>query len=401
MKNNVYRIRRSKGCQNVYFDYLRNHISRLFKLVKKENISLIFPSSIVRGELWSLIACLNQAFHLSGVNCSMAQLWRYKTAYLKYFKQLGFKTPQLYQTLSPGEEPDLSSIPSFPVICKPDSGSGSSGVFLVKSPDMLLWFFQPDPCQNLSKFEKYWRVRFKNKKYANYVYQDCGSNYIVEEFIQGPLLSVVGIKAVNGIEISVIFKIGPSAPPFRSEHEFLIPYPDDQKAVEKAQSLVYRLVKESVFPYGPFMLDFIISSKGEFYLIDAAPRMSATASAFFKPCYNDIYYDRRAIMAFLGRPIDIQKRSKPLNHLCLRRLPLPRGRFIRFSQKEPFSDYVVSWKFTLRPGDIIYPEHMDSLQVKRGELVVRGANMKEAGSRWLREFQKLKFSIEENKSSLF
>ena len=121
--------------------YLKNYMSWYLRIMEKENISLIFPSSSIRGELWSLMAYLNQAFHLSGVNCSMAQLWRYKTAYLKYFKQLGFKTPQLYQTLPPGEEPDLSSIPSFPVICKPDSGSGSIGVFLAETPNILRRFF--------------------------------------------------------------------------------------------------------------------------------------------------------------------------------------------------------------------------------------------------------------------
>ena len=130
------------------------------------------------------------------------------------------------------------------------------------------------------------------------MYQNCSSNYIVEEFIQGPLLCAVGIKAVNGIEISVMFKIEPSPSPFRSESGFLVPYPDDREAVEKVQPLVHRLVKESVFPYGPFMLDFILGSDRELYLIDAAPRITSTAGAFFKPCYNDIYYERRAVHAF-------------------------------------------------------------------------------------------------------
>ena len=396
MNDKEFRIKRfCKG------SCLKNHMSRYLRLMREKNISFIFPSSNIEGSRWTLIAYLNQAFHLHGINKKQADFWRFKTSYLQYFKKLGFKVPSLYQTLSPGEKPDLSSILSFPVICKPDSGSGGSGVFLASSPDVLRWFFRPDPCQNLNRFEKYWRVQFKNKKYANYIYQNFSSKYIVEKFIPGLLLSVAGIKAVNGIEISIVFEIGLSSPPFRSESEFLAPFSEDEKSVEKVYSFILRLVKESVFSYGPFMLDFIIGPKGEFYLIDAAPRISATAGTFFKPCYNDIYYERRAVRAFLGQPIDIQERGEPVNYLYLRRLPLPKGRFIRFFQKEPFSDYVVVWRFNLKPGDLINEGQNDLLQVRKGELAVRGASMREARNQWFKEFQKLEFTVEEDKSPVF
>ena len=50
---------------------------------------------------------------------------------------------------------------------------------------------------------------------------------------------------------------------------------------------------------------------------------------------------------------------------------------------------------------MIYPEHIDLFQERKGELAVRGTSMQEARSRWFKEFQKLEFSIEEDKSPVF
>ncbi|MDE0092056.1 MAG: hypothetical protein OXN83_02080, partial [Oligoflexia bacterium] len=143
-------------------------------------------------------------------------------------------------------------------------------------------------------------------------------------------------------------------------------------------------------------LDFILDSKGDLYLIDAAPRFSAVALQFFHPCYADNSYVTRSINALLHKKTTLQKREKPLVYAYSKKLPLPKGRLIHFSQKESFSKYVIDWQFFLKPGDKIFRERNDTLNERRGYLTVIGKNLQEAKSRWTQEYKKLDFIIEKH-----
>ena len=98
--------------------------------------------------------------------------------------------------------------------------------------------------------------------------------------------------------------------PFRSENEFLVPFFGRKESLKKIHSVVSQIVEESVFPFGPFMLDFIFDLKEVLWLIDASPRFSSTAIQFFNPCYADTSYVTRSISALLSKKISIQKRDK-------------------------------------------------------------------------------------------
>ena len=394
----------SKKLKNIYLDYrytllsdFKYQLSNYSKIINEKNISLICPSIFITHIFCLITGFLNQTYNLSGINQQLSRFWLRKSRYLKYFSQKGIKTPHVFQTVSTQEKPDLSLITKFPVICKPDCGNGGNGVFLARDPKELYKLFEPAPKnENIDEIEKWYRPRLKNGKTANYLFVNFNSKYIIEEFISGPLLSVVGIKAINGVEVSIIFEIESAEPPFRSENAFLAPFPDEEEGVKKAHSLVSRIVKDSVFPYGPFIFDFILDSNKELYLLDASPRSSSTAVEFFKPCYLDESYAERSLRALLNQKIEIQERGNPKAYIYLKNLPLPKGYLLEFSQKEAFSDYVVNWNFSLYPGDQIFRDRNDALSKHRGHLAVIGNSAQQAKNRWFKEFKKLKFSIKED-----
>ena len=372
---------------------IKNQMSQCLRIIKEKNISFIVPSSSINGGQYLIIGYFNQAFGFPGLDKKLSKFWMRKSRYLKYFKQLGFNVPPVFQALSSQEEPNLDLITDFPVICKPDCGIGSKGVFLAENSKNLEKLFQPD-FDEAMELEKQSRSKLTNQNLSSYLYDNCYSRYLIEKFIPGPLFCVTGIKAINGIEVSLIYQVIPSDPPFRSENEFLAPLSfKDRKYIQKLHALTLQLVKDSVFPYGPFVFDCIMSSDNELYLLDASPRFNGMPIDFLRQCYSDDSYLERAIRALLKEKIDIQERLEPINYIYLKNLPLPKGRLINFYQKEPFSESVVDWQFDLHPGDYIFKERNDAFSKYRGHLAVTGSNIEQAKSRWFEEFNKLKFSI--------
>ncbi|MDE0092055.1 MAG: hypothetical protein OXN83_02075 [Oligoflexia bacterium] len=369
-------------------------IPKYSKIIENNRISLIVPTHKTNDINFLIVGHLNQVFKFPGLNKKQARFWYRKSRYLKHFKSLGFKTPNILQIVPMKEYPDTLPIQSFPVICKPDCGSGGEGVYVAKSPKELDVLFQPaDKNEPMSEFAKLFRQRDQFGRRRNYLFTLIRSNYLIEEFIPGSVISVAGIKAINGIEVSLIYEIKPSNLPFRSENEFLAPF-DKIESLERVRSIVPQMIKQSVFPLGPFMLDFILDSKGDLYLIDAAPRLSATAIQFFGPCYADNSYVTRSISALLEKRINIQKRDKPLVYVYSKRLPLPKGQLIRFSQKESFSEYVIDWQFYLKPGEKIFQERNDSFTERKGHITVIGKDIQEAKKRWSQEYKKLEILID-------
>ena len=377
-------------------------LSQCSEIIKKKNISLIFPGIGTNDLQYLLMGYLNSAFGLPGLSFKASKFWYKKSRYLKYFKKKGVKVPSVYQILHPDEKLNLKNIEKYPVICKPDCGTGGTGVFLAENPEILNHFFSPiSKDEKISNRDKIYRPRIQNGQLANYIYDNVMGKYIVEEYIPGPVLEVLGIKACNGIEVSLIFEIIPSDPPFRSENEFLTPLPftcENEDISKKVKQLVLEIVEDSIFPNGPFMFNLILFENKELYLLDASPRLSSTVGYFYKFVYPEDSYEKRCVQAVLNQKIKIYKHREPKSCVYLKRLPLPKGKFIHFIQKEPFSDYVFHFDFPLKSGDVIYRERKDSLMKKRGSLGVLGKNPEECKIRWHKEFQKLSFEIEEYKS---
>ncbi len=376
---------------------VKSNISSCLKIIKeKKNISFIVPSCGINGYLFLVLGFLNESLKFPGLDKKLSRFWMRKSRYLKHFNLKGIKTPTVFQALSTQSDLDLSLIAHFPVIAKPDGGSGSCGVFLSQRPEELCKLFQPD-FENPDAND---RVELKKGEYANYLFDNCHSKYLVEQFIPGSVFCVTGIKAKNGMELSLIYEVVPAKPPFRSENEFFAPFCDEEGkgVLDKIQCLSQQIVKDPILPYGPFVFDCVLNSTdNQLYLLDASPRFNSLPIDFLRICYEDVSYGERAVRALLGEEVDIQKRNQPKNYVVFKRLPFPKGRLLSFSQKKPFSSSVVESKFPLKPGDLIFRERNDFLSAMRGHLAVKAESMKKAKTFWNKEFEKLEFFIEEDK----
>ena len=377
-----------------YFIKFRYLMYSYSKIIRDKNISFIAPTHKINDINLLMLGFLNELFELPGLTKKQAKFWYRKSHYLKHFKSLGFKAPNTLQIVPMKEYPEQISTQFFPVICKPDYGSGGDGVYIAKSPEELNIFFQPAPEDEKSwELEKLHRQKDHLGRIRNYLFSYLPSNYLIQEYIFGSVISIAGIKAINGIEISLIYEIIPSKPPFQSESEFYAPFFGKKETLNEIHSIAEKIAEDTMFPYGPFMLDFILDLEGVLWLIDIGPRFSGTGIQFLEICYGDTSYIMRSISALLNKKINIQKRNEPL-YAYSKRLPLPKGRLINCSLKESFSEYVVDWKFTLKPGDEIFRERNEFLSQRRGHITVIGKDIQEAKNRWSQEFKKLEISIQ-------
>ena len=327
--------------------WTKYYMGEVKKLIKEKNISLIVPCSQIYGHLYLILGFLNQKQGLAGMDYNSARFWYRKSRYLKYFRERGFKTPKIFQKVLFWDEIDLSLL-EFPVVCKPDCGVGGYGVFLAQGPADLKQLFRP-----ASKNEKssrytgdFYRKRFSNGEISNCLYNEMYSRYLITEFVPGPVVSVAGIKTVRGIELSLIFEIEPSRPPFRTETAYLAPFSfKSEEVVGKTRSVVKKAVQQPVFPNGPFMFDFILNPDGELYLLEADPRISMPSAMLMDYCYGDKLYIERAVCAVLGQKTEIKERGPASKYIYSKDLPLPEGVLLRFSQKKPFSPAVIAFDF--------------------------------------------------------
>ena len=383
--------------------WTKYQIREILKIIKQKNISFLFPSCQIYGHLHLILGLLNQSLDLPGIDYNQARFWYRKSRYLKYFKDRGFKVPKIFQRVLFLNEIDFSSIP-FPCVCKPDCGVGGFGVFLAEGPEDLKQLFWPAEKnkQSSSVTGRFYRKKFPKQRVSNYLYNEMYSRYLITEFVPGPVVSVAGIKAKNGIEVSLIFEIESEPPPFRTENSYTAPFNfTDEEALESLCSSVKKAVQEPVFPNGPFMFDFILNPKGELYLLEADPRISEPSHRLLEYCYNDPFYIERAVLALLNEEIKIKERRKPEKYIYSKDLPLPEGVFTSFSQREPFSPDVLDFNFDLKPGDKIFLPQVDWLSQQRGCLTTAGKTPDLAKLSWFDNFAKLDFSIKKQKQIFF
>ena len=75
---------------------------------------------------------------------------------------------------------------------------------MANSPEELDILFQPaSENETIGKAQKLYRQRDQFGRMRNYLFSLFRSNYLIEKFISGSVISVAGIKAINGIEISL------------------------------------------------------------------------------------------------------------------------------------------------------------------------------------------------------
>lgn len=344
-----------------YSDYNWEYLYPLIKnTIKKENIDFIFP-------YWpeinlEILAELGEdKFPVRNF-----EILSSKSKYSNMFEQFGIRVPETYFVGHPNL--DLVEKIKTPCVCKPVKGTGGLGVFRANNKEELEHFLSPE--KNFDKLEE--RTKFyidrTNGILHNYLYQSLGGEYLIQECIDGYILSVSGIKFCNSWRLDLVYDIECN----KQCSEIGFSYPSRFKGFDKIENVYSKVFNNIDFGIGPFMSDFIVKDN-ELFLIDFGFRMSS--SGFEILSYFDSTYVDKVIQSSIdGKPFNFEINSQPFFSGFF---DLPAGiiKSVKYPNQEKDQIYVDK---TLNPGKRLFNSFSDLFVYDRGSGYFTGKNVIEA-----------------------
>lgn len=281
----------------------KKNIASLYKNILSNNkYDYIFPTWMdVDVEPW---ADANELLNLKGIRPSAAQYLKSKNDYGKILKELKISTPQIYATLL-----DYQYIENlkFPLICKPTLGTSGEGIKI---------------CNNYQELEKF-LTDSNNQRYYP---------YIIQEYIIGTTVCVVGHISNGKTFVDLIYDIETSDPPYCIETGYKFPS-------------IFNFIEESVrndietfanhidLDNTPFMLDLIVDSEGNYYFIDFSARISYSIYQLMYYLGNSDYFYNLANKILNNKDFCIKKEKSYI----YRHFMFPTG-VVESTQYRKFSD---------------------------------------------------------------
>ncbi len=355
-------------------DYLEMYHDRLAAHVKKHGIDCILPSAATDMILRS-IGRVNDKFDLPGIREAAAILFTNKNKYLFTLAKHGVLGPRPEDIVMPGKEPNFYDLP-YPVISKPNRGTGSKGIFVSQNEADHRWFFGPsDRPQDFSENAARIHDRMEDGSLRNYLYHGEGGAYIVEPFIQGPCISIGGTVDDDGLKIDCIHKVDVTPLPYRSETGYRFSPEVSGELRMRSQELAEKMDAALPFPTGAWRADCIWTDS-ELSVVDVAPRMCTTASEAlaFSTHRNQDYAN-----GILESIVHGQRMTKvaPKWHVRCKVLDLPKGKIKDVLEPE---DEEVEFAELPSPGTQIYEARNDLQSWSRGYILSVGRTMEEASA---------------------
>jgi len=222
------------------------------KIIKENNIDYIFP-------LYNDML-LPHIHDLVGITKKQSDILSDKENYTAHAYNVGIPVPTTHLKLRR----------KFPVVAKPANGTGGIGIKVLQSQN------------DYSHFIK------------DIHYNDLGSNYIFQEYIEGPTVSVSGRVVDGEFILDCVYDIEISDLPYRAETGFT--WPSKTSISVQCDITNYcKIMCESLdYKDGPFMADFVVKNEIP-YLVDFSARLSTSGQTIIKysaDCdYNKIIMD--------------------------------------------------------------------------------------------------------------
>jgi len=301
--------------QRWYYEEIRDYVA-------EHDIDAILPCSSM-DLIMDEVAQVNEEFNLLGVNTVQAAFFRDKTTYLPIMDEAGIRVPEIYEIVEPSDEPKNYDLP-YPVIAKPGLGCGGYGIFIAKDEDALRWFFNHSDDENgFSERALFYQDRDFVGRPKSYLHFGFGGRYLIQEYIDGPCISLAGITIDGVPQLDLAYDIGISAPPTCAEINFGWPsiHPEVDIA---AANLVASYQKCGIaFPDGAWMADAILRG-GELWIVDFSVRMSSSGTKMMYHTCDDVSYAANVINAALGERWRLVG-SSPTNATYYSFIPFPKG----------------------------------------------------------------------------
>ena len=246
-------------------DQLLDLLSQLLETKQYQYIYPTFPDQHMK-----LIADINSKFNLPGIKLQSYEKIKEKIVYYKIWEDLKIDVPKTYQIVK--NKKTLNTVSSdikFPCLVKPSGGIASLGVKIISSRDGLVDFFKDVDVKVHDYQESH------GEKFKTFEYYSADSDYIIQEYIDGPIISVIGHILNKSLSLDFFYDIESNSYPYAAETALVYPskyfnndlYENIKIKLEKFISLVE-------LDNCPFMLDVILKN-GNIYFIDFAARISA------------------------------------------------------------------------------------------------------------------------------
>ena len=298
-----------------YHTMIRDHVLDL-------GCDAILPSSGADSVI-EAISEVNQEFDLPGIRADDAPLLNDKSIYLPMLEASGVRVPRVLDIVEPGHEPSHYDFP-YPVLAKPGLGSGGYGVYVADDHWKLHWFF--DVSDNPDGFSE--RAAFyqdkRDGKLRNYLHYGMEGRYVVQEYMEGPIISLAGTSAGGELTVDLAYDIGVTPPPACAEVNF--GWPSIHRIDAAVESFRADLQKAVKFADGAWMADCILSADGELYLIDLASRMSSSGTKMLVHACDNLSYPANVISSVLYGDRDFK--VKPKYGVYYSFLPFPKGQIL-------------------------------------------------------------------------
>lgn len=254
---------------NVYVVDTRDQFLELLpRLLEKTQYRYIFPT--FPDHHMRLIAEINDRYDLPGIRVSSYEKLKEKIIYQEIWESLDIDVPRIYKIVE--NKKTLETVPvdiKFPCLVKPSGGMSGLGIKIILTEEKLKEFFE-DVDVKVHEYQE-----SHGTKYKNFEYYSADTDYIIQEYVDGPVISVIGHVIGGSVSTDVIYDIESDSYPYAAETALIYPskyvtdeiYLDIKDKLEKFISLIE-------LNNCPFMLDVILRDN-KVYFIDFAARTSA------------------------------------------------------------------------------------------------------------------------------
>lgn len=355
-----------KMCNEEYLDWYAGFMT---SYVKDHKISAILPCTSM--DIVSLeVAQVNEWFGLPGITPEQARMFRDKAEYLPLLESEGVPTPRIYEIVRPRDEPRDYDLP-YPVLAKPGLGSGGYGIYVAEDIGKLKWFFGPsDNPDGFSERALFYQDRDFANRPKSYLHFGMGGRYVVQEYVEGPCISLAGTTAGGVLELDLAYDIGITPPPTCAEVTFAWPSSHAiADAAERCRAGVEAAFASVGLPDGAWMLDAIWDGR-ELLVVDFSPRMSSSGTKMLYHTCGSPAYAANVISCMLHGTRDFK--VTPKTPTSYHMLPFPKGKLtnIRYPDLGVDSHAVIAEKELPIQGEGRVFEMRNDIQVSdRGWVV--------------------------------
>jgi predicted ATP-grasp superfamily ATP-dependent carboligase len=245
----------------------------LIKLQDTNHYDYILPT--LPEHLNHLMALLNTKFNLKGIKEHNIDYCN-KAKFYQMLQAIEVPSPQLYEE------------PIFPLIVKPALGSGGIGVKILYERTHFDQFFSTD---NLLTSQYQESI---NGKYRHWEYNSFNSEYLIQEYIEGALITISGRVENGTIFFDSIFDIKTTPAPYCAEKTFTAP---SKNVTDTILDDCVKVIKHVDLDNSPFLFDVIVS-QGKGYFIDFGMRVTSNPQRLIHAIDNS--YTRQWVLSMIN-----------------------------------------------------------------------------------------------------